>query len=786
MKIIKIVGAILFFIFLGLVAFYFYFKSTNQPKYNGELTLEGINQNVEVYFTEYGIPHIYAETDVDAYYAFGYVHAQDRLWQMDLLRHVGSGRLAELFGEDLIETDKYLRTMGLDKYSKESAIDYLQRNHVSLPLVKAYLKGINSYISTNPKTLEHTILGLEMEPFTEQNIFEVLTYMAFSFSNGPFTDPVLTELSSKLDSSYLKDLKIYHYKGETVIPNHDSRFSKLSNGVSSAFHNANIPEFKGSNSWVLSGEKTESGEVILANDPHIAFSQPSVWYEAHLTMPGTEYYGHFIAGSPFPPMLHTTEFSNGLTMFENDDVDFYIEEIHPDDSNTYRYKKNWEQMNQRDEVIKVKGSEDVELSIRSTQHGPIVSDILKDDPLQDIVSMYWVTTNFDNYIIEILHGFSQTESIEEFESKTGLIHGPGLNVMYGDKQGNIAWWASGKLIERRNEQASKQFYDGSTGLDDPDRHIPFEKNPHSINPPSGYIFSANNQPDTVDGVVYSGYYLPDDRAERIKGIIDSKDKFSVKDIKTMQLDDRSKMFERIKGVLLFAIKDSGDSELLRKLISWDATFDKNDFRPTIFQKWLYEVLEHAMKDEMGDELWESYKSTHTYKVAIEHLILNEGSKWWDNIETPENEDRLDVIQQSFDHTIDELSEFWGSDYSSWKWGETHTLTHNHAMGSALSFLNVGAFEVSGGNEVINNLGFTYSGNKYQNVTFGPSTRRIIDFSDVRNNSWSILPTGQSGNYFSSHYSDQAEMFVKGEFRKMMMNRAEIEKSENKLILLPDI
>ncbi len=784
MKVFKIIAVTLLVIVACLVIFYFYFKSAHQPKYSGEISLQGLSKKVDIYFTDYGIPHIYAQTSEDAYYAFGYVHAQDRLWQMDLLRRVGSGRLSELFGKDLITTDKYLRTMGLGSYSEESAKNYIKRNPESLPLVKAYLAGVNDYILNNPKTLEHTILGIEIEPFTEQNVFEVLTYMAFSFSNGPFTDPFLTELSNRLDSSYLKDLQVYHYKGETVIPNHDSRYSNLSDEIASALLKAGIPEFKGSNSWVLSGKKTSTGQVILANDPHIAFSQPSVWYEAHLVMPETEYYGYFIAGSPFPPILHNADFSNGLTMFENDDIDFYIEEIHPEDSNMYRFKGEWVEMNSRDELIKVNDSEDVDMIIRSTSHGPLVSDVLKENPLEDAVSMYWVTTNFPNNILEILHGFTTTKTMSDFEEKAEMIHGPGLNVMYGDKDGNVAWWASGKLIQRRNELTSKQFYDGSTGLDDPDAHLPFQKNPRSVNPPSGYVFSANNQPDTVDGIVYSGYYLPDDRAERIKQLIESKEKLNVEDIKSMQLDTQSKTFENIKGILLFAIKDTDRTEILQALIPWKATFHTNDFRATIFQKWLYEILEHTMKDELGDELWESYKATHTYKVAIEHLIKNEDSKWWDDVTTEEKEDRLQIITHSFEETILDLTDYWGSDFSKWQWGKTHTLTHNHAMGTALSFFNIGPFEVPAGNEVINNLGFTYSGNKYLNVSFGPSTRRIIDFADVRNNSWSILPTGQSGNYFSPHYDDQAEMFVNGEFRKMLMNHTEIEEAKNKLVLLP--
>lgn len=784
MKVLKILGVILLIGTVGVASFFLYFKSTHAPQYAGEMSLQGLSEKVDVYFTEYGIPHIYAENNEDAYYAFGYVHAQDRLWQMDLLRHVGSGRLAELFGADLIETDKFLRTVGLAKYSEESAAAYRLRNHESRTLVAAYLSGINDFIATNPKTLEHTILGLDVKPFTEENVFEVLTYMAFSFQNAHLTDPLLTELSAKLDSSYLADLHVYHYEDETTIQNFDDRYASLSTSISRSLENIKVPSFIGSNSWVLSGTRTKSGDVILANDPHIGFSQPSVWYEAHLITPDIEYYGYHLAGNPFPPILHTPALSNGITMFENDDADFYVEEIHPEDSNKYRHDEEWKEIATIKEVIKVKDGENVHFSIRSTVHGPIVSDILTDEPLDDIVSLYWVTTNFENYLIESTHGFTTAKSLVDVEKAAKSIHGPGLNIMYGDTAGNVAWWAVGKLIQRKDERTSKTFYDGSTGLDDPKEFYPFEVNPHAINPPWGYTYSANNQPDSVNGIVYSGYYLPDDRGERIVELIESKEKFNVEDVKSMMLDNTSKMFLNIKGILLHAIRDSEETELLSSLIKWDGSFRRNDFRPIVYQKWLYELLAYAMKDEMGEELWISYQETHTFKVAIEHLVKNGESKWWDDANTDEIETREQIILQSFEGAMEDLREYWGQDYRNWKWGDAHKLTHNHAMGTALSFLNIGPYEVSGSNQVINNLGYTYTGEKYQEITFGPSTRRIVDFSNVRSNSWSILPTGQSGNYFSPYYADQAEMYANGEFRKMMMEESEIKESSNLLSLRP--
>ena len=785
MKVLKISGFVLILLLLGIAGYLFYLKSSLSPTYRGELSLADLDTAVEVYYTAYGVPHIYAETNHDAYYSLGYVHAQDRLWQMDLIRHVGSGRLSELFGADLVEVDRYLRTMGVGKYAQESAQEFLKRNHESKPLVEAYIAGINKYIENNPTTLEHTILGIDIEPFEVVNSFEVLSYMAFGFANAQKTDPFLTELASKLDSNYLQDLNIYHYEGESMLKSFDNRYSAISDQTVAVLNKLNVPLFIGSNSWVLSGDKTETGKVILANDPHIGFSQPSVWFEAHLTTPTNESYGYYLAGFPFAAIYHTPTSANGLTMFENDDMDFYTELIHPEDSNQYMYKGEWEIMASREENIRVKDGSDVNFNVRSTLHGPVVSDILLEEPLTDVVSMYWVTTNFENQSMEAVYNLSQSKSISQIETAAANVHGPGLNIMYGDDEGNVAWWAVGKLIDRRDEQTSKTFYDGSSGLDDPDKHLSFDKNPRAINPDWGYVHSANNQPDTVDGILYSGYYLPDDRAERITELLGNKERFSVDDVKKMMLDTKSKLFENVKDIMLESIDKGTEEDLIPHLRGWDASFDKEDFRAVVFHEWMYQILENTMLDDMGESLWELAKETHDFKASIEQLVKNESSAWWDNRNTENIETRRDIIQQSFTEAMASLRQDWGDDYTKWKWGDSHLLTHAHAMGGELSFLNVGQFNVSGTNEVINNLGFTWTGDKYQNISFGPSTRRIIDFSDVRNNSWSILPTGQSGNYFSPYYDDQAEMFANGEFRRMMMNRDEIKLSENKLILSPN-
>lgn len=785
MKILKITGVILVLVLVVVAAIGFYFKYSLTPTYTGSQSIPGLQEEVSIYYTDHGIPHIYASNEHDGYLALGYVHAQDRLWQMDLLRHVGGGRLSELFGSDLLASDRFLRTVGISEYAKQSVANFIAGNHESKPVLEAYLKGINAFIAENPKALEHYILGVDVAPFTIESVYEVLTYMAFSFTNAHKTDPLLTELYNKLDSSYVDALVPYHYKGETVIRNYDTRFDQLSAKATSSLSKLKAPEFIGSNSWVLAPEKTENGQVILTNDPHIGFAQPSVWYESHLVIPDHEIYGYYITGSPFALVFHNEQIANGMTMFENDDLDFYVEEIHPEDSNTYRHKGEWKEMEVRKEVINVKGAEPVEIVIRSTVHGPIVSDILTSEPLEDIVSMYWIMPHYPNRTIEAIMELNRAKNLEEVERAVEEIHAPGLNIMYGDAAGNIAWWAAGKLIKRKDERTSKSFYEGSTGENDPDSTYDFSKNPHSVNPEWNYVYSANNQPDTVDGIVYSGYYLPDDRGERIDELLRNQEIFGVDDIKKMLLDVNSKLATSIKPTLLGLAKENANlNPFFEDLSSWNDDHTKDDYVPALYQMWVAKLIKFMVKDELGEDSWNLFKGSHTYKVSIEHLVLNDGSPWWDNIHTEVAESRSMIVNLALDSAIAQLKKDWGPETKDWRWGNIHTLTHEHPIGSALSFLNVGPFEMDGANEVINNLGYTLSDSKYQAVSFGPSTRRIVDFSDVRNNSWSILPTGQSGSYFSPFYKDQAEMFANGEYRKMLMNHEEIKQTDKLLRLNP--
>lgn len=785
MKTIRIITFILITIVIVISAIITSIRAVMSPDYRGELAMSGLTDEVQVYYTDYGIPHIYANSEIDAYRAMGYVHAQDRLWQMDLLRRVGGGRLSAIFGKDLVEVDKYFRTIGTHTYANRSAEALRRRNGKMLQIAEAYVDGVNHFIATGPKTVEHTLLGMEMQPYTVENIYEVLAYMSFSFANAQKTDPVLTELAAKLDSTYLRDLPIFSgrkdYRMSVTNPGQSSALSIQTNKV---LQDLNVPLFIGSNSWVIGPKLSATGNTILANDPHIGFAQPSVWYEAHLNYPEGEVYGYFIAGDPIPPIMHNQHIATGLTMFENDDIDFYLERVDTNDDSQYMYKGQWTPFEYAKEVIQVKDADPVRFSIRTTEHGPVLSDVMENE--DRVVAMYWVYTDEENLTLESSYELNSAKNADEAASGASKIHGPGLNVMFGSSKGEYARWSSGRLIYRENEQDSKMYRDGSSGLHDPDSLRPFEHNPVDVNAAKGYTYSANNQPEAVNGVLYSGYYLPDDRGERIVNLLESEELWSVEEVMQIMLDHQAVMLPKVKTTLLKAVAGHADEHFHFTLGEWTGTFDLESHQAPFFQVWVYETVYQAMSDEMDSSLWEAFRETHLFKRTFEPLIQNRNSVWWDDIKTGRKEDRNAIIRKAFDRTWNRFTEAYGAEPEQWRWKNHHLLTHKHAMSDAspllASFLDVGPFSVPGANEVINNLGFPYSDDLVHQVTFGPSTRRIVDLADPMNNSWSILPTGQSGNPFSPYYDDQAVMYARGEFRKMILDPKVIKQSR-KLIRL---
>ncbi|POY40466.1 penicillin acylase family protein [Flavobacterium alvei] len=793
MKTLKkiLLSIIAMFVILVLVSIGFYFYS--KPTYEGEQKLKNIKNETTVYFDDFGVPHIYANSQKDAMTALGYVHAQDRLWQMELLRRIAPGRLSEMFGSKLLKTDRFFAGLGIDENS-EKAIANLDKNSEAYQLAMAYLDGINQYMEEGKTPIEFQILGLKKDKFTLRDVYNIFGYMSFSFAMAQKTDPLLTDIRDKLGSEYLKDFGLDGSLGITQIKNFDGKaieYAKISKSVASLLDNSPVPAFIGSNSWVIAPQKTKNGKVLFANDPHIAFSQPCTWYEAHIVVPDYEMYGYYLAGTPFPLLAHNRNYAFGLTMFENDDLDLFQEEDNPKNKNQYKTANGFQNYTIRKESIKIKDSSDVVLEVRETQHGPIMNDLLDGIKGTKAVAMSWIYTQQKNQILEAVYSLSHSENLNDFRKGVSLIAAPGLNIMYGDAKGNIAWNTSGKLYKLDKSINPNFILNGTNGIDDKKEFLDFSKNPHAINPSWNYIYSANNQPEAVDGHLYPGYYLPRDRAKRISTLLQPKNNWTKEDVGKMLNDNTSSITPSITANLIATLDAKSLSNSEKQAISilkkWKGSNELKDVAPTIYQKWIYNYLKNTFQDELGETDFEMLLSTHIIKQIIEPQSRNENSIWWDDVTTKnQKETRVEILNKSFHEAITALEKQLGKDINSWTWNRIHILDHQHPLGKVAALrpvFNVGIFEVPGSTEVINNLFFSFSYSGEYQVKGGPSTRRVIDFSDIEN-SMSILPTGQSGNPFSKHYSDQAEMYNSGKFRKMKMNKEEIEKTSTKLVFVP--
>ena len=784
LKIIKIVFLVCVLVFVAA----WLYSRTLYPTYEGELSLENLSENVTVHFDENGVPHINAETQKDAYTALGYVHAQDRLWQMELIRRIAPGRLSEIFGDKLVETDVFFAGLGLVEDANES-IAKIDINSEAYKLTIAYLDGVNQFVEEGATPIEYNLIGLEKTKFTVNDVYNVFGYMSFSFAIAQKTDPLLQEIKEKLGDNYLAELEIPIYSNTALLKSEKNPIVKASfaKAMTAMYEQLPISPFIGSNSWVIAADKTKNGKVIFANDPHIGFSQPSVWYQSHIKTPDYEMYGYSLALTPFPLLGHNRDYAYGLTMFENDDVDFYIEKNNPENLNEYETPTGFSTYKTVQKTIKIKGAPDTTFTVKISRHGPIMNNLLKQIDDQRPIAMQWIYKKTDNQILDVGYQISHATSLHDFKEGAKLLHAPGLNMMYGDAKDNIAWIASGKLYKYRDSINTKLYLDGASGKDEILSYVDFEDNPQSINPASNYVYSSNNQPDTIAGVLYPGYYLPEDRGQRIEQLLEVKNDWTQEDVQQMIFDVTSPVVPKVIANLVVSLKTenftTNEQEALQNLKDWNGEYKKEDTAPTIYNRFLYEFLEGTFKDELG-ESFPMFMQTPLMKKMIAVQAKKTVSVWFDDVTTEPKETKSDIVQRSFINAISFLENQLGDTVSLWSWSKVISVEHGHALAAGGETLrkifNVGPFSMDGGNEVINNQLFTLNETGIYKVKAGPSTRRVIDFSNIEN-SVSILPTGQSGNIFSKHYKDQAQKYLNGEFVKTMLNKDEIERSKNLLI-----
>ena len=792
MRLLKFIGIGLFLLLLLVtlaVAGYLY---QLKPQYSGEITIPNLEDTVRVQFDGYGIPHIYGNNASDTYFTLGYLHAQERLFQMDLLRRVGAGELSAFFGSATVEVDRLFHTLGLPEYAQSSADKFNSLDPELQTIINQYLRGVNHFAETGPVPLEYLIAGLPRKPFEVVDIYRIAGYMAFSFAAGLRTDPLVQHIYDQLGEEYLHDIALHHSTGELVAPS--GRMSDSNEVVlnfTSALDNIPVPLFTGSNTWAVSGSNTASGKPILANDTHIGYAQPSTWFEAHLEYPGFRLYGNFLAGIPLALIGHNDQIAWGITMFENDDMDFYRESFHPEDSTLVRSKNDyWVPLEQKEVVIKVKDAPNDTLPIRISPHGPLVNDILN-QPVDYPVSLYWTYTQKINALPEAFYALNGAPDIETAKDAVELIHAPGLNISYADTTGNIALWSAAHLIRRPGHVNSKLILDGSSGADDPLGFYPFAANPQVENPVSGMVYSANSQHDTTAyGVMHPGYYTPSVRMERIAKMLQQREDWDIEKMKNISIDHYSEADAELAKHLFAILKASADNELIEffsDLETWQGDHDLHSTVPVLYYPLMYHLMKATFGDELGEEQFGAYLNTYLMKRTNFKIFYLDDSIWFDDVVTKEKESKQDVVISAAKSAMNQLIKQY-PDGSFPTWGDVHSLTFSHPMASVAPLdrlFNVGPFPIAGTNESVNQQSFVYNDEGVYPVKHGPQMRILIDMSEIEN-SVSINPTGQSGNRFSEYYSDQSEMFINGSFRRQLMNKEEIlEVVQTTLIFSPD-
>lgn len=768
------------------------------PQRDGELQLSGLSAPVTVRYDEWGVPHIDARNEDDLYRALGYLHAQDRLFQMEMLRRLARGELAEVLGPKLVDTDRLFRALGIRQRADElaAASAAITAQPGATRALYAYLDGVNQYQATRPAPLEFEVLGIPKRPFTAADTYSIAGYLAYSFAAAFRTEPALTAVRDQLGPDYLRIFDLdWHPSGVLEpqalnaprgrFPDVAPMLARLAAVGDQAAALAGLPQFEGSNAWVVSGSRTVSGKPLLAGDPHIAYSAPAVWWEAHLRTPQFELYGHHLALNPMALLGHNRRFGWSLTMFQNDDVDLIAEKVNPANANEVWYQGRWVAMTARQETLKVKGQPDQVLTLRRSPHGPIVNDALPGDRGERPVAMWWAFLETENPVLDGFYRLGRADTLDRARDAASLVHAPGLNIVWANASGDIAWWAAAKLPQRPPGVNPAFVLDGATGEADKPGFLPFSANPHEENPARGYIVSANFQP-TGDTPV-PGYYNLAERGRRLDGLLSQGKRWDIHNSQALQLDVQTDYGPRVLRPVIPLLRGSASVEeqpLVEALVRWNGAYKVDAVAPVLFQQFTAELLRAALKDELGEAQFENLRRTRALDHALPRLMADADSPWWDDRSTPQRETQTDIVRRAWKATVAHLQATLGPDSGTWRWDAVHTLTHEHPLGRQKPLdriFNVGPFPVPGGHEVPNNFA-QRNGSGPWPVVYGPSTRRLIDFARPQE-ALGVNPVGQSGVWPDAHYADQAALLAQGRYRREWLDEADVRAHSNGLLVL---
>ncbi len=788
---------IIIFIFLALAGVIY--LRTGLPRTNGTLLFLDLKASVEIIRDRYNIPHIYAENDEDAYFALGFVHAQDRLWQMEFQRRLGAGRLSEFIGDKTLNLDKFFRTLSIYNYAKDS---FANLDTETQSILQAYTKGVNAYLDNHsgPLPPEFLIFGHKPESWQPVDSLVWLKMMAWDLSNNWDDEILRARLTSVLSEQEIEQLFApYPDNAPTILPDFQVLYEDLAFDKFWTIFPKPLPPGAGSNAWVVSGEKTVTGKPLLANDPHLRLQAPSVWYFAHIKTPDFDAIGATLPGLPTIVLGHNNFVSWGIANVPADNQDLFIERLDPTDKNSYLTPDGKERFMTHREIIKVKGRNSqysVTLKIRQSKHGPIISDVsdetnsivldanrIVNREFEHAIAFAWTALREDDLTFQAGLNFLKAKNAQEFASSLNNFHSPNLSIVYADVEGNIGYYAPGRVPLRANGNGLMPV-PGWTGEYDWQGFVPFEELPNAINPASGQIVSANHKIVTDDyPYLISSSWAEPYRAKRIEEMLANLEKHTPESFAQIQADQFSLMAQDFLPFLLAVNPESPEKqEAIEKLQAWDGRMSAELAEPLIFYTWYKSFSRLIYVDELSEEL---FNDTWGFRPIFLESVLSTHSKWCNNILTFVQESCNDIAEQAFNEAFEELTEKHGKNISAWKWGDSHKVKHAHNIFSK-TLLNYifDINKINGGDAFTVNVGRFDIESKNFTQTHGATLRAIYDLANLDNSRF-IHTTGQSGHPLSLHYRDFARKWLDVDYIPMNTVRPVVEEGMiGKLVLKP--
>lgn len=808
------------------------------PEYDGQVEIPRLSADVEIVRDANGIPQIYADTAEDLFRAQGYVHAQDRFWEMDLRRHITAGRLAELFGESQVETDTFVRTLGWREVAEQ---EIPQLSPDTRRYLEAYADGVNAWLegrAGGELGFAYTMLDLTggdavPEQWTPADSVSWLKAMAWDLRGNMEDEIQRAQLAAELPVERVE--RLYPAAspevsapivGDEYLPAVAARARpplalSTANSAAAALRSAaqalatapqplgGSGQGIGSNSWVVSGDLTDSGQPLLANDPHLGPAMPSLWYQVGLHCrevgPACPFAvtGFSFSGVPGVIIGHNPEVAWGFTNLGPDVSDLYLEQVRGD---RYLVGEEMVPLETRDEVIEVAGGEDVTITVRSTRHGPLISD--HDDEAREVgssapvaaadqpddaddwsddsddsgdgrrgdgyaVALRWTALD-PGHTADAIFALDRATDWSTFRAAAALFDVPSQNLVYADTQGNIGYQAPGR-IPIRSGGDGRYPVPGWTGTHEWTGYIPFESLPSMLNPDEQLVVTAN-QPVTSAQYPYliTADYDPGFRAGRIRALLDEATSSGAKlDAETMlaiQRDTHNPAAELLVPYLLEFNAPSGYyGDGLRLLRDWDYSQPPDSAAAAYFNVVWTSVLELTFHDELPEAQWPD--GGGRWIQVLTELLEAPSDPFWDDVTTQDVvETRDDILVRAAREARDELTRLQGKQPSTWAWGRLHALTltdqtfGTSGIGLVERLVNRGPVEVGGGGDAVQATGWNAT-DGYE-TDWVPSMRMIVDLADLDESRWIDL-TGISGHPYHQHYGDQIEAWRTGGMLQML-------------------